>query len=95
MFYRKWKCELINIIGLTVLAVVCGSYQLCASRNFVPQSHFLVWDVPQPYFPIKGSGNEKLIILWVESQGGDAVDVLENAETVFSGNVPQPDCLVH
>ena len=68
----------------TMLTIVGSRDQFCTPRNFVPEGHFLVGDVPQPDFSIKRARDEKLVILGVESKGGDAVDVLENTETVFN-----------
>ena len=79
----------------TMLTIVGSRDQFCTTRNFVPEGHFLVGDVPQPDFSIERAGDEKLVVLGVESKGGDAVDVLENTETVFSGDVPEADSLVH
>ena len=78
-----------------MLTIVGSRDQFRTPRNFVPEGHFLVGDVPQPDFSIERAGDEKLVVLGVESKGGDAVDVLENTETVFSGDVPEADGLVH
>ena len=78
-----------------MLTIVGSRDQFRTPRNFVPKGHFLVGDVPQPDFSIERAGDEKLVILGVESKGGDAVDVLENTEAVFSGDVPEADSLVH
>ena len=79
----------------TILTIVGSRDQFRTPRNFVPEGHFLVGDVPQSDFPIERAGDEKLVILGIESKSGDAVDVLENTETIFSGDVPEADSLVH
>ena len=58
-------------------------------------NHLLVWYIPQSYFPVKRSRYEELVILWMEDNSSHEVNMLEDAETLESADVPQPHRLVH
>ena len=57
--------------------------------------YLLVRNVPKSDLPIERTGDEKLIVLWVEDNGSDKVNVLKYTETLLPADVPQSHGLVH
>ena len=57
--------------------------------------NLLVRNVPKSDLSIQRARYEVLVIPWVESQGCDKINVLEDTQTLLAADVPQPDCLVH
>ena len=69
--------------------------RIVSVRCLTAASHLLVRDVPQPDLAVQRPGDEELVVLGVEGEGGDTVDVLEDAETLLPRDVPEADRLVH
>jgi len=57
--------------------------------------YLLIRNAPQSEFTIQRSTQEVAIIFRMEGYGRDKVNVLEAAETLRTGNVPQPYRLIH
>ena len=71
---------------LAVLTEISGGDELGLSVHLVPERHLLVRDVPEPQLSVQRAAQEELIVPRVEGDGGDEVNVLEDAETLLIYN---------
>ncbi len=73
---------------LAILDEVGRGDELGGPVDLVPQGDLLVRDIPQPQFAVEAAREEELIVARMEADCCYEVDVLENAKTFATRDVP-------